>query len=90
MELVMNSTHRLHSEPLERPNAEHADCIDFDQSAIHLAIEPHASELAQVLEETSKKLFCRLPRPLQVALQARVIHGGQSLVRSGTDWAPSL
>jgi hypothetical protein len=69
----MNSTYRPNTETLEPFKAKRADRAGFCQPAIHLGLELDASGLAPVAEETgNKKLFCRLPRPLQVALQAHV------------------
>jgi len=75
----MNSTYRPNTETLEPFGARRADRAGFCQPAIHLGLEVDASGLAPVVERTgNKKLFCRLPRPLQVALQAHMSCGEPS------------
>ncbi len=75
----MNSTYRPNTETLEPFKAKRVDRAGFDPPAIHLGLELDASGLAPVVERTgNKKLFCRLPRPLQVALQAHVSCGEPS------------
>ncbi len=75
----MNSTYRPNTETLEPFGARRADRAGFCQPAIHLGLEVDASGVAPIAEGTgNKKLFCRLPRPLQVALQAHMSCGEPS------------
>jgi hypothetical protein len=70
----MNSTYRPNTETLEPFKPKRADRGGLCPPAIHLGLELDASGRAPIAEGTgNKKLFCRLPRPLQVALQAHVI-----------------
>ena len=64
----MNSTFPLNTQTLEPSKAKRADRTGFDQPVLHGGIELHASEVVQTLGGGGKKLFCRLPRPLQLAL----------------------
>jgi hypothetical protein len=73
----VNSTYRLNTEAIEPLKAKRADRADFERPASHLGIELEASEPAQIVGRFDKKLFCRLPQPMQVALQACLSCGGQ-------------
>lgn len=55
-----------------------AECADFDVAGYDLTGQLDAIRLAPVAEAGGKKLFCRLPSPLKMALLARLTAGGQS------------
>jgi hypothetical protein len=75
----MNSTHRLNDEPLEPFKTKRAQHAAFCQPASHLGLGLDASRLTAIVAGTGQKeLFCRLPRPIQAALQARLICGERS------------
>ena len=57
--------------------ASSAECADFDVPG-GLFSEFELIKLARVAEAGGKKLFCRLPSPLQLALLVRFTAGGQS------------
>jgi hypothetical protein len=75
-ESAMNSTYRPNTETLEPFKAKCTDRTEFDQRIIHPGTGPDASEAARIAGGTGKKLFCRLPRPVQQTLQAHLTGGG--------------
>jgi len=58
--------------------ASSAECADFDVTGFDLICQLDAIRLAPVAEAGGKKLFCRLPSPLKLALLERLAAGGRS------------
>lgn len=65
----MDSTPRVSTGAFERLAAGGVRGTPFDSSAAQGGGRFDAAELAQVIGATDKTLFCRLPRPLQLALK---------------------
>ena len=70
----MNWTPRLNDEALEPFKTKGAQHAAFGQPASQVGLGLDASRLTAIVGGTGQKeLFCRLPRPIQAALQARLI-----------------
>jgi hypothetical protein len=55
-----------------------AEGADFDAAGFDLISQLDAIRLARVCDAGGKKLFCRLPSPLKLALLERLTAGGRS------------
>lgn len=60
---------------LEGSSAQRAD---FDAAGFGLFSDLEQIELARIITADGKKLFCRLPSPLRLALRACLTAGGES------------
>ena len=58
--------------------ASSAEGADFGAAGFDLISQLDAIRLARVSEAGGKKLFCRLPSPLKLALLERLTAGGRS------------
>jgi hypothetical protein len=58
--------------------ASSARCADFDAAGSGLFSDLEQIELARIITADGKKLFCRLPSPLRLALRACLTAGGGS------------
>jgi len=73
----MNATHESDTDTTTL-EASSAECADFDAPGFVLISQLDAIRLAPVAQAGGKKLFCRLPSPLKLALLERLTAGCRS------------